>query len=94
MLEHPEREAQTIHEHSRLHNFSTVWSPVHTARSVKKWLSDNSINLLDWPSSSPDLNVIENCWHILKQKVAATRSTSYDELVATIKRVCVEEITP
>jgi len=34
----------------------------HTARVVKRWFEDNDVELLhNWPSNSPDLNVIENC---------------------------------
>ena len=28
----------------------------HTAKSSKLWLKNNNISVLDWPSSSPDLN--------------------------------------
>ena len=34
--------------------------PEHTAKSTKKWLSENNVNDLQWPSRSLDLNPIGN----------------------------------
>lgn len=39
----------------------------HTAKSTRKWLLDHGITALDWPSSSPDLNIIETVWHKMKR---------------------------
>ena len=33
--------------------------PKHTAKVVAKWLKDNKVKELEWPSQSPDLNPIE-----------------------------------
>jgi len=70
-------------------------APCHTDKSVKKWFADNNVTiLLNWPSSSPDLNVIENCWNLMKKKVAAHCPTSEADVTDILKRVWVTEITP
>ena len=78
--------------------FQQDGAPVHTAKIVKKWLSEKNIKLLDWPGSSPDLNVIENCWMILKKKVAKKvadrHPTSVGDLINIIKEVWMSEIKP
>jgi transposase len=42
---------------------------VHTAKPVKAWIAASGIKLLDWPANSPDMNIIENLWAIVKREL-------------------------
>ncbi|KAL7725358.1 hypothetical protein ACLKA6_009775 [Drosophila palustris] len=66
-------------------------APIHTARSVKSWIQDQKVDLLDWPPYSPDLNIIENVWGWLARKVYES-GKQYSHNVSVCKsahcRVC------
>jgi hypothetical protein len=61
--------------------------PKHTSRVAKNFLTQNRIDIIDWPSNSPDLNPIENIWYIMKNNVEKRMPKNVDEL----KRFMVEE---
>ena len=41
----------------------------HTSRLATQWFEDHNILLLPWPSSSPDMNIIEHVWDELDRCV-------------------------
>ncbi len=65
--------------------FQQDLAPAHTAKGTKSWFNDHGVAVLDWPANSPDLNLIENLWGIVKRKMRDTRPNNADELKATVK---------
>jgi len=43
--------------------------PKHSSKIVKAWFIENDVDLLDWPSNSLDLSIIENLWDYLECRV-------------------------
>ena len=54
--------------------------PKHKTKATLKWLNYQKINVLEWPSQSPDLNQIEHLWQDLKIAVHRRSPSNLAEL--------------
>ena len=68
-------------------------APCHRSKIVSKWLTDNKIDVLDWPGNSPDLNPIENMWLIIKNKLECRDTASCQKLIDAIAKVWSDNIS-
>ena len=58
-----------------------------TAKATLEWLRDRSLNVLEWPSQSPDLSPIEHHWRDLKIAVQQCSTSNLTEL----EKICREQ---
>ena len=82
-------------EHFEIHQYQFFMhdgAPCHTAGVVRDFLEDHHVPLLDWPCNSPDLNPIENCWAIMKEKVSRGDISSVPSLMKQIREVWCKEM--
>ena len=78
VLQHP-------HEHYWLQQDN---DPKHTSAEARRWLAENHVDVLSWPSQSPDLNPIEHLWTVVKNNVRACEPlTSMEHLWERLERV-------
>ena len=64
--------------------------PKHTARIVKKFLQDESVNVMFWPAQSPDLNPIENLWENVNRRIRREKCSRLDNLWEQIEKAWYE----
>ena len=61
--------------------------PANTTRATRALLQASRINILPWPSCSPDLNPIEHIWDVIGSKVR----TRIPRNVSELERAVLEE---
>ena len=61
-------------------------APAHKAATTMRFLREHNIETLDWPPQSPDLNLIENMWGCLKEKLESLEIATFAELEAAVIR--------
>lgn len=47
-------------------------APIHRAHIIRDWLHSKGIYVMVWPPYSPNLNLIENLWALLKAQMYCT----------------------
>ena len=64
-------------------------APAHDSILSKTWFSENGLEILEnWPPNSPDINIMENVWSLLKKSVFQRHPKNIEELWA----FCQEEL--
>ena len=57
----------------------------HTSRQTKNFFAENSVQFLQWPPNSPDINPVENVWMMLKSFVEKKNPKTKDELIQYVQ---------
>jgi hypothetical protein len=59
--------------------------PKHRATEVQEWFRRRRVTLMEWPSQSPDLNIIEPLWEELQRCLANKRTTNTAQKFAQLE---------
>ena len=62
----------------------------HTSAKTSKYFKKKHMKLIPWPARSPDLNIIENIWSIVDQKLLKYSISNMAQLEEALKTVWAE----
>jgi len=61
-------------------------APPHRAKKVQNWLLSQPFHYADdYPARSPDLNIIEHIWALMKLRLEDKRLSTYDQLCDAVE---------
>ena len=63
-------------------------APAHRTKLVTKRLRERDIPVLEQPGNSSDLNLIENVWNMMKNKVQKAQPSNINKLKNIPKHLC------
>ena len=66
-------------------------APCHTAKRVQSFMVDRGVDVLPWPSNSPDMNPIETLWAVIKARLRQHTLTSKKDLINKLLDICKDE---
>ena len=50
---------------------------IHCSKKAKQFFRNSQVTLLNWPRYSPDINIIENVWHVMSQILFTHKDFKY-----------------